>query len=314
MMRDEFGAKQERSTWLRFHTQTAGCSCTAQQPELNIVRTTLQALAGVLGGTQSLHTNSYDEAIQLPSEDAVRIALRTQQILAHESGVAESVDPFAGSYYVEWLTDTMEEEARRYFDRIDALGGVVAGIERGFFQREIQEASFRYQRAVESAEEKVVGVNAYTVDTPVKVPRLKITEEARRAQSRRLRAVRSRRDPSRHAAALERLRKVAATEEKNTMPAVLEALQADADARRDRPCVPRGVRVVPRAVDVLAPRKAAVTREDTPRRSRSCSGAAGSGCDPGSRRSRPCSPGSATPSRSSPPSTSRAARGRAPPP
>ncbi|MGD0587612.1 MAG: methylmalonyl-CoA mutase family protein [Thermoplasmata archaeon] len=228
VMRDEFGAKSERSMWLRFHTQTAGCSCTARQPELNIVRTTIQALAGVLGGTQSLHTNSYDEAMQLPSEDAVRIALRTQQILANESGVAESVDPFAGSYYVEWLTDTMEEEARRYFERIDALGGVVAGIERGFFQREIQEASFRYQRAVEAGEEKVVGVNAYTVDTPVKVPRLKITEEARRAQSRRLRALRARRDSARYEAALERLRKVAASEEKNTMPAVLEALQANA--------------------------------------------------------------------------------------
>jgi len=228
VMREEFGAKSERSMWLRFHTQTAGCSCTAQQPELNIVRTTVQALAGVLGGTQSLHTNSYDEAIQLPSEDAVRIALRTQQILAHESGVAESVDPFAGSYFVEWLTDTMEEETFRYFDRIDELGGVVAGIERGFFQREIQEASFRYQRAVESGQEKVVGVNAYTVDTPVKVPRLKISEEARRAQARRLKALRERRDPSRHAAALDRLRKVAGTEEKNTMPNVLEALQANA--------------------------------------------------------------------------------------
>ena len=228
VMRREFGAKSERSMWLRFHTQTAGCSCTAQQPELNIVRTTVQALAGVLGGTQSLHTNSYDEAIQLPSEDAVRIALRTQQILACESGVAESVDPFAGSYFVEWLTDTMEEETHRYFDRIDSLGGVVAGIERGFFQREIQEASFRYQRAVETGEQKVVGVNAYTVETPIKVPRLKISEEARRAQARRLRALRSHRDASRHTAALDRLRQVAATEEKNTMPAVLEALQADA--------------------------------------------------------------------------------------
>ncbi|HXY12723.1 MAG TPA: methylmalonyl-CoA mutase family protein [Thermoplasmata archaeon] len=228
VMRDEFGAKSERSMWLRFHTQTAGCSCTAQQPELNIVRTTVQALAGVLGGTQSLHTNSYDEAIQLPSEDAVRIALRTQQILAHESGVADSVDPFAGSYYVEWLTDTMEEETFRYFDRIDALGGVVAGIERGFFQREIQEASFRYQRAVEAGEEKVVGVNCHTVDEPIKVPRLKISEEARKAQARRLRALREKRDASRHQAALDRLRKVAATEEKNTMPTVLDALQAEA--------------------------------------------------------------------------------------
>ena len=228
IMREEFGAKKERSLWLRFHTQTAGCSCTAQQPELNVVRTTVQALAGVLGGTQSLHTNSYDEAIQLPSEDAVRIALRTQQIIAAESGVTDSVDPFAGSYYIEWLTDTMEEEARRYFERIDELGGVVAAIERGFFQREIQEASFRYQRSVEAGEEKIVGVNAYTVDTPVRVPRLKISEEARRRQSARLRSLRARRDRSRHAAALDRLRKVAATPEENTMPAVLDALRADA--------------------------------------------------------------------------------------
>jgi methylmalonyl-CoA mutase, N-terminal domain len=228
VMRDEFGAKKERSLWLRFHTQTAGCSCTAQQPELNVVRTTIQALAGVLGGTQSLHTNSYDEALQLPSEDAVRIALRTQQILAHESGVAETVDPFAGSYYVEWLTDEMEAGARRYFDAIDELGGVIAGIERGFFQREIQEASFRYQRDVEAGTEKIVGVNAYAVDAPIKVPRLKISEEARRLQSRRLAQLRARRDPKRHARALDAVRRAAERPETNTMPAVLDALKARA--------------------------------------------------------------------------------------
>ncbi|MCI4326202.1 MAG: methylmalonyl-CoA mutase family protein [Thermoplasmata archaeon] len=227
-MRDRFGAKKERSLWMRFHTQTAGCSCTAQQPELNVVRTTIQALAGVLGGTQSLHTNSYDEALQLPTEDAVRIALRTQQILAHESGVADAVDPFGGSYYVEWLTDTMAEEARRYFDRIDEMGGVVAGIERGFFQREIQEASFRYQRAVESGEQKVVGVNAYTTDTPIKVPRLRISEEARTAQSRRLRALRAKRSKSKHAKALDEVRRAARDESANTMPSVLAALRAEA--------------------------------------------------------------------------------------
>jgi methylmalonyl-CoA mutase, N-terminal domain len=227
-MRDEFGAKKERSWWLRFHTQTAGCSCTAQQPELNIVRTTVQALAGVLGGTQSLHTNSYDEALQLPTEDAVRIALRTQQILAFESGVPETVDPFGGSYYLEWLTEALVEETHRYFERIDALGGVVAGIERGFFQREIQEASFRYQRQVESGERKVVGVNAYTVDEPIKVPRLRIAESARTAQSRRLKSLRAKRDARKHAAALEKLRKVAETSDGNTMPAVLDALRAKA--------------------------------------------------------------------------------------
>ena len=228
VMREEFGAKKERSLWLRFHTQTAGCSCTAVQPELNVIRTTVQALAGVLGGTQSLHTNSFDEAIQLPSEDAVRIALRTQQILAHESGVTETIDPFGGSYYVEWLTDAMEEGAQRYFDRIDELGGVVAGIERGFFQREIQEASFRYQRQIESGSQKVVGVNAYPTEEPVRVPRLKISEAARRLQSRRLKALRSRRDALRHSAALDRLAKVAATESENTMPPILEALRARA--------------------------------------------------------------------------------------
>jgi methylmalonyl-CoA mutase, N-terminal domain len=228
VMRERFHATKERSTWLRFHTQTAGCSCTAQQPELNVVRTAVQALAGVLGGTQSLHTNSYDEALQLPTEDAVRIALRTQQILAFESGVAETVDPFGGSYYVEWLTDRMEAEAQRYFDRIDAMGGVVAGIERGFFQKEIQEASFRYQRSVEAGERRVVGVNAYTVDDPIRVPRLRISEQARVAQARRLRALRERRNAAKHARALDALRAVAKTERENTMPAVLGALQAQA--------------------------------------------------------------------------------------
>ncbi len=227
-MRDRFGATKPRSQWLRFHTQTAGCSCTAQQPELNIVRTTVQALAGVLGGTQSLHTNSYDEAIQLPTEDAARIALRTQQIIATESGVPDAIDPFGGSYYVEWLTDRMAEEARRYFERIDEIGGVVAGIERGFFQREIQEASFRYQRAVEGGEQKVVGVNAYTIDAPIKVPRLKISESARTQQSRRLRAMRERRSTTRWAAALDRLRRTAERPDANTMPAVLDALRAKA--------------------------------------------------------------------------------------
>jgi methylmalonyl-CoA mutase, N-terminal domain len=228
VMREEFGAREERSMWLRFHTQTAGCSCTAQQPELNVVRTTVQALAGVLGGTQSLHTNSYDEALQLPSEDAARIALRTQQILAHESGVTDSVDPFGGSYFVEWLTDRMEEETQRYFDRIDELGGVVPAIERGFFQREIQEASFRYQRSVEAGEAKVVGVNAHTIDAPIRVPRLKISEAVRTRQARRLRALKARRDPRKHEAALDRLRRIAATEDGNTMPAVLDALRAKA--------------------------------------------------------------------------------------
>jgi methylmalonyl-CoA mutase N-terminal domain/subunit len=228
VMKNRFGARNERSWWLRFHTQTAGCSCTAQQPELNIVRTTVQALAAVVGGTQSLHTNSYDEALQLPTEDAVRIALRTQQILSEESAVADAIDPFGGSYYLEWLTDRVEEEARRYFDRIDELGGVVPAIERGFFQREIQEASFRYQRRVESGDLRVVGVNAYTVDEPYAVPRLRISERARETQSRLLRQLRARRNAKRHAQALEALRRAAERPEVNTMPAVLDALRARA--------------------------------------------------------------------------------------
>ncbi len=227
-MRERYGARKERSWWMRFHTQTAGCSCTAQQPELNIVRTTVQALAGVLGGTQSLHTNSYDEALQLPTEDAVRIALRTQQILAEETGVTDWIDPFGGSYYMEWLTDRMEEEANHYFDQIDAMGGVVAGIERGFFQREIQEASFRFQRQVESGERKIVGVNAYKVDEQLQVPPLRITEEARRAQTARLQRLRRSRDARRYEGAIDRLKKVAATESGNTMPPILEAVKAKA--------------------------------------------------------------------------------------
>ena len=228
VMKNRFGAKRERSLWLRFHTQTAGCSCTAQQPELNVVRTAVQALAAVMGGTQSLHTNSYDEALQLPTEDAARIALRTQQILAEESGVADTVDPFGGSYFVEWLTDKVEEEARRYFDRIDELGGVVPAIERGFFQREIQEASFRYQRRIDSGDLHIVGVNAYTIDEPVEVPRLRISEQARVAQSKRLRQLRARRSAAKHTAALDALRRVAEKPEANTMPAVLDALRARA--------------------------------------------------------------------------------------
>jgi methylmalonyl-CoA mutase N-terminal domain/subunit len=158
----------------------------------------------------------------------VRIALRTQQILASESGIADTADPFGGSYYVEWLTDRMEEEARKYFDRIDGLGGVVPAIERGFFQREIQEASFRYQRSVESGELKVVGVNAFAVDAPISVPRLKISEQARRRQAKRLNGLRARRNAATHERALARLKRIAATERENTMPAVLDSLRAKA--------------------------------------------------------------------------------------
>ncbi len=226
--REVYGAKKERSWWLRFHTQTAGCSCTAEQPEVNIVRTTLQALSAVMGGTQSLHTNSYDEALQLPSESAARIALRTQQILAEEVGVIDTIDPFGGSYYVEWLTDRMEEEANKYFDRIEEMGGVVAAIEKGYPQREIQEASFRYQSEIEAEQRRVVAVNYARAEAPPKVPPLRIPESARDAQIRRLCRLRQSRDAAQWSRALEKLRKVAATESGNTMGPILEALRAQA--------------------------------------------------------------------------------------
>jgi methylmalonyl-CoA mutase N-terminal domain/subunit len=160
-MKEKYGAKNPRSWWMRFHTQTAGCTLTAQQPENNIVRTAFQALAGVLGGTQSLHTNSMDETLALPSEKAVRIALRTQQIIAYETGVINTVDPLGGSYYVEALTDKMEGEANKIFDQIDAIGGVIPAIEAGYFQKEIADAAYRYQQEVEKKEKFIVGVNEF---------------------------------------------------------------------------------------------------------------------------------------------------------
>ncbi|MFW9944992.1 MAG: methylmalonyl-CoA mutase, partial [Candidatus Sifarchaeia archaeon] len=166
-MKDRFGAKKERSLWMRFHTQTAGCSLTAQQPQVNVVRTAYQALAAVLGGTQSLHTNSMDEALCLPTEDAVRVALRTQQVLAHESGVPNTIDPLAGSYYIEALTNELEEEAYKYFDRVDSLGGVIPAIEKGFFQKEISDAAYRYEREIETKKRIVVGVNDFVQEDEV---------------------------------------------------------------------------------------------------------------------------------------------------
>jgi methylmalonyl-CoA mutase N-terminal domain/subunit len=166
IMKDRFGAQNPRSWMMRFHTQTAGCTLTAQQPDNNVVRVTLQALAAVLGGTQSLHTNSRDEALSLPTEDSVRIALRTQQIIAHESGVADTIDPLAGSYFVEYLTDEIEKRAQEYIERIDTMGGALAAIESGYIQREIQESAYRYQRAVDQKGQIVVGVNEFTVSRP----------------------------------------------------------------------------------------------------------------------------------------------------
>jgi len=226
-MRDTFGAKNPRSWLLRFHSQTAGVSLTAQQPEVNIVRTAVQALAAVLGGTQSLHTNSYDEAFQVPNEKAVRIALRTQQILAHESGVANTVDPLGGAYYVEALTDRMEKEAYDYFDRIQALGGVIPAIRKGFFQQEIANSAYRYQKEIEDKERTIVGVNDFVVDEPSEVEPLRVTKEAFERQVRRLQRLRKERNPKKHAKALNALRK-ACEGDANTMPFILDAVRAEA--------------------------------------------------------------------------------------
>jgi len=222
------GAKKDRTMWLRFHTQTAGCSLTAQQPEINIVRTTIQGLASVLGGTQSLHTNSMDEALALPSEKAVKIALRTQQIIAEESGVINTIDPLAGSYFVEYMTDWMEEGTYKYFGQIEALGGVLKAIDKGFFQQEIANASYKYQKEIESKERTIVGVNDYVDDSEeIDIPILKIDPEGERIQFDRLNRIRSLRDGVRMDGALEALRRTAEGEE-NLMPYILEAVKAQA--------------------------------------------------------------------------------------
>ena len=225
-MKETFGAKKERSLWMRFHTQTAGCSLTAQQPMVNVVRTAYQALAAVLGGTQSLHTNSMDEALCLPTEEAVRVALRTQQILAHESGAANTIDPLAGSYYIEKLTDDMEKEAYEYFDKVEALGGVVEAIEKGFFQREISEAAYRYQKEVESGERTIVGVNDYVLEgEKITIPVLKIAPDVERLQVERTQKLRKERDNKKVDAALAGLQK-ASEDGTNIMPHIVEAVKA----------------------------------------------------------------------------------------
>jgi methylmalonyl-CoA mutase N-terminal domain/subunit len=226
IMREKYGAKNPRSWMLRTHAQTAGVSLTAQQPENNIVRVTIQALAAVLGGTQSLHTNSYDEALALPTEEAVKIALRTQQIIAEESGVANVVDPLAGSYYVEYLTNKLEQEAQEYFDKIEKLGGVVAAIQKNFFQREIADSAYRFQRRVMNGDYRVVGVNCYQEPeerTEAKI--LKINPEVQRRQIERTRQVRASRDQKKAAAALAELRRASQTSE-NLMPYIIECVKA----------------------------------------------------------------------------------------
>ncbi len=227
VMRDTFGAKNPRSWLLRFHTQTAGCSLTAQQPENNITRTAVEALAAVLGGTQSLHTNSMDEALALPTEKAAMIALRTQQVIAYETGVTNTPDPLAGSYFVESLTSRMEEEVYRYFDRIEEQGGVLACIDNGYFVREIHDAARAYQRKIEVGEFVQVGVNRFVDPDEQQIPLLDIDPALEREQVERVRALRARRDAAAHAAAMRRLEDAARGTD-NLMYPIMDALKADA--------------------------------------------------------------------------------------
>src|SRR5213080_4856034 len=222
-LRERYGARNPRSWLMRFHTQTAGVSLTAQQPEVNIVRTALEALAAVLGGTQSLHTNSFDEALALPTEDAVRLALRTQQVIAHETGVVNTIDPLGGSWYLEDLTNRLEAEAYDYFGRIRALGGVIAAIKENFFQREIAEASFRYQAEVEAESRIVVGVNRYELEGEPEIDILRIDPALEAKQIERVRALRARRDSAAVESALARLKEAAAREDVNLMPPIVDA-------------------------------------------------------------------------------------------
>jgi methylmalonyl-CoA mutase N-terminal domain/subunit len=224
-MRERFGAKDPRSWWLRFHTQTAGVSLTAQQPELNLIRTAIQALAAVMGGTQSLHTNSMDEALALPSEKAARLALRTQQVIAHESGVANAIDPLGGSFLAEALTKESEDEAYAYFHRIEDFGGVIPAIESGFFQREIAEAAYRYQREIDSRERVIVGVNEYVLDEPVEIPILEMDTQGQERQVERLRHLRRERDEREAGRRLKAIEK-ACRDDENVMPYLVDAVNA----------------------------------------------------------------------------------------
>jgi methylmalonyl-CoA mutase N-terminal domain/subunit len=226
LMREKYGAKNPRSWLMRFHTQTAGVSLTAQQPEVNLIRTAIEALAAVLGGTQSLHTNSFDEALALPTEHAVRLALRTQQVIAHETGVVNTIDPLGGSYYLEHLTGELERQAYEYFERIDKLGGVIPAIEENFFQREIAEASFRYQSEVEAEQRIVVGVNRYQLDDEPPLEILRIDPALEHKQVERVQALRARRDAPAVEAALARLREDAAHEDRNLMEPIMACSRA----------------------------------------------------------------------------------------
>jgi methylmalonyl-CoA mutase N-terminal domain/subunit len=228
VMKERFNARNERSLWCRFHCQTAGVSLFVEQPENNIIRTTIQALAAVLGGTQSLHTNSMDEAMALPSEKAVRIALRTQQILAHESGVTNTVDPLGGSYVIEALTDRMEQGCLDYFAKIDAMGGMLNAIERGFPQREIADSAYRYQQEVDAKERVLVGVNDFLQgnDEPIQIPIHTITRESEERHLDRLRRVRRERDQTAVSGALQKLENASRAGRENLMPYIVEAVRA----------------------------------------------------------------------------------------
>jgi methylmalonyl-CoA mutase N-terminal domain/subunit len=224
-MRDRFGATNPKATALRFHAQTGGSTLTAQQPENNIVRVAIQALSAVAGGAQSLHTNGFDEALALPSERSARIALRTQQILAAEAGATDTADPLGGSYFIESLTDELEEKARGLIERIDELGGAVAAVEQGFVQREIEEAAFRWNQQIEAAERVIVGVNAFTEADEERIELLRIDPEGERRQLERTARVRAERNADEAAAALAEVRRVAAGTE-NLLPPMREALRA----------------------------------------------------------------------------------------
>ena len=221
----KLGAKKPRSMFMRFHTQTAGCSLTAQQPEINIARVTIQALASVLGGTQSLHTNSMDEALALPSEKAARIALRTQQIIAEESGVTSTIDPIGGSYYIEWLTDKMEEETYEYWDKVEKLGGVLYAIEKGFYQREIAKASYKYQKEIDDKKRIIVGINEYQLDEPIDIPILKMDEKGEERQINRLKKLRKSRNKQKYEKSIKNLQRAAEGDE-NLMPYILDCVHS----------------------------------------------------------------------------------------
>ena len=225
IMRERFGAKDPKSMMLRFHTQTAGSTLTAQQPEVNVIRTTVQALASVLGGTQSLHTNAMDEALGLPTEDAARIALRTQQVIAYESGVTDTADPLAGSYLIEHLTNEIEQRAARYIDKIDEMGGMLSAIEAGYVQREIERAAYDYQKAVEAGEEIVVGVNKFRIGEESEIPTFKIDPAYELAQVERVRKVRAERDTNTANAALDQV-ELAARSGENLMPRIISAVES----------------------------------------------------------------------------------------